>query len=162
VEISISFSMNDFNNVNDFYDRPKLDRNPYFLGFNAILTMALKALDYKKNADFIEFIFDEQTEKSRVINGWDAFMDTAPDRVKKIIPSSPIFRKDDDFLGLQAADLAAWWTRRRFKENKFMYSEDTLCPWEETRGIDAVRGKIDGRGMRKTLRNALYYQRAML
>jgi hypothetical protein len=62
----------------------------------------------------VDWIFDERLkEQGRFLGVWDAIVHDAPDHVKPMIAGTPNFRKDDDVRPLQAADLEAWWMRRK-------------------------------------------------
>jgi hypothetical protein len=65
----------------------------------------------------IEFIFDEQmTEKKIIREVWDIFANSAPAEAKQRLAGEPLFGDDKKFMPLQAADLYAWWIRRRYLE----------------------------------------------
>jgi hypothetical protein len=62
----------------------------------------------------VDWVFDEHKNESRVNEIWGAVIHDAPDpAVKRMLAGTPIFRKDDNVRPLQAADLEAWWMRRR-------------------------------------------------
>jgi hypothetical protein len=60
----------------------------------------------------IDFIFDNQNEKTAILNGWDLYRASAPERIHKLLGAMPRFEDDEQFLPLQAADMLAWWCRK--------------------------------------------------
>jgi hypothetical protein len=69
-----------------------------------------------------DFFFDEQGEIGNNTKLWhDLFKSTAPITVRPYIGSPPIFRNDDEFKPLQAADLYAGAMRRHAYENARLY-----------------------------------------
>jgi hypothetical protein len=66
----------------------------------------------------VSFIFDEQTEKRTILDGWDDYIHSKPPQMTHRFGKTPRFESDDDFLPLQAADFWAWWTRERFYPSK--------------------------------------------
>ena len=62
----------------------------------------------------VDWIFDERLkEQGQFLGIWDAIIHDAPEHIKPLIGGAPNFRKDDDVCPLQAADLEAWWMRRK-------------------------------------------------
>lgn len=59
----------------------------------------------------IDFIFDEQSQKSIVLSVWSQFVASRRDHVRSLFGATPRFEDDKDFLPLQAADLWAWSVR---------------------------------------------------
>src|SRR5262249_55827619 len=56
---------------------PKL-KNPYYVGWRSVITLALEGLKQLRLSDPIQFVFDEQTEKVNIILAWDQFHANAP------------------------------------------------------------------------------------
>lgn len=62
----------------------------------------------------VDWVFDEHKNAGRVSEIWGAVIHDAPNPyVKRMLAGAPNFRRDDDVRPLQAADLEAWWMRRR-------------------------------------------------
>ena len=70
--------------------------------------------------DRIKFIFDDQIAEKRMVRAfWNVFMKDAPQFAKNRMLGEPAFENDIDFKPLQAADLLAWWIRRRYLERNY-------------------------------------------
>ena len=66
----------------------------------------------------IDFIFDRGRTKQRdVVDHWDDLVMEAPEFVRSSINNDPLFRSSQEFLPLQAADMTAWWQRKRIEEH---------------------------------------------
>jgi hypothetical protein len=65
----------------------------------------------------IDFIFDDQSEKSVILATWDEHLDNQTPEVRSHYGSTPRFENDQKFLPLQAADLWAWWVREWYEED---------------------------------------------
>lgn len=106
--------------------------NPYYLAWRAVITMALEGAGLLGLIDPIEFIFDEQSDKVRVINSWDNFYNSCPISYRRKIQGTPSFKDDKNIMPLQAADLIAWWARRQYIIDKTRMKD--LYPIEWTGG----------------------------
>ncbi len=106
--------------------------NPYYLAWRAVITMSLMGAEFLGSRDPIEFVFDDQTEKINIIKAWDSFYAGAPATVRKRIRGSPSFKRDDDLVALQAADMVAWWARKQYVADKSRMKD--LFPNEWTKG----------------------------
>jgi hypothetical protein len=99
-----------------FNDKKAL--NPYYFAVNE-LTDALGRNQHLLHVEGpMKFIFDQQMmEKRHVIEGhewaWARAVPSLPN-LKDIVGRVPSFEDDKEFLPLQAADMHAWWMRRRF------------------------------------------------
>ena len=60
----------------------------------------------------IDFIFDNQAEKSAILAAWELHLSNRPPSYREFLGATPRFEDDQDFLPLQAADCLAWWTRK--------------------------------------------------
>lgn len=109
--------------------------NPYFWGFRAIVE-GLTALRGKVGIyQPIDFIFDEKSEKTRILAIWDWLQIFMHPSIRGQIASTPIFRDDESFMPLQAADLYAWWVRKWHRER----IRDDKFPWPTNRQISRLR-----------------------
>jgi hypothetical protein len=103
-------------------------KDPYFWPFqNTIMNAALSLWDYGLRERF-EIIFDEQLIFGLRAKMWypgilEIMRIREPDAAT-IMPIDPLFRTDDEFLPLQAADLFAWLLR-----NGFDNPENRPFPW---------------------------------
>lgn len=60
----------------------------------------------------IRFIFDDQSEKSKILRAWEGYIDSiTSDTIKERYRVPPRFEDDAVFLPLQAADLISGWCR---------------------------------------------------
>lgn len=85
--------------------------NPYFVAFKAIMNV-LAQHQVKLGIDQpIDFIFDEESEKKTVLEGWERIKLFSTPDVRALMGDMPIYRDDKSVLPLQAADLFAWWIR---------------------------------------------------
>jgi Protein of unknown function (DUF3800) len=92
-------------------------KEPYFWPYQ-IMTMAVcSELIDRGQTERFEIIFDEQLRFRPRVKWWYPVVrhHMAPDW-QAIAPIEPIFRSDDEFLPLQAADLLAWLFRRATTE----------------------------------------------
>ena len=88
--------------------------DPYFFCFHFfIIDATYRAVSENQHA---EFVFDDGRRTKIIDREWSKFLDGAPQDIKSAIVGRPRFLDDRSHLPLQAADLKAWWVRRRFKE----------------------------------------------
>jgi hypothetical protein len=92
-------------------------RNPYFFCLTNLISYLLALPDFKDEE--IQFICDEQDEKKMVRAAWKNFINTAPPDKNSRIVGEPIFGTEQRYLPIQAADMYAWWSRRRYLESAF-------------------------------------------
>ena len=94
--------------------------NPYFFTFRLLMDeFHIHRNGWKSipAGEKVDFIFDKRSEKKPILEAWDEYIDRAPnDDVRESFGSSPHFEDDQEFLGLQAADLWAWWVREWYEE----------------------------------------------
>jgi hypothetical protein len=60
----------------------------------------------------VNFIFDEQSEKRKILSAWEEYISRREEEVRRLYGERPRFEDDTEFLPLQAADFWAWWIRR--------------------------------------------------
>jgi hypothetical protein len=89
-----------------------LGRDSYFWPFHTVIWEVTKSLWADGWRERLEFIFDEQVIHGLRAKEWYPAMRhifAADDPgAATILPIEPIFRNDDEFLPLQAADMFAW------------------------------------------------------
>lgn len=77
----------------------------------------------------LDIIFDSQPEQmEEVAAGWKRYYEDAPDWYKRFLAKPPIFRDEKEFIPIQAADLLAWYVRRRILVNNGMAAPATDMP----------------------------------
>src|SRR6266850_2053812 len=98
-------------------DSTRAARNPYIHAVSQIIGDTAR-YQHQNLADFqTDFVFDERlTEQGKLLSVWDAIVEDAPADVKPGLDATPSWARDDLVLPLQAADLEAWWLRRRWIE----------------------------------------------
>jgi len=89
-------------------------RNRYFFCFYRVIVEVMNRPELGEEE--IEFIFDAGRETGPLLSAWDEFKAAAPADLRRRIAGPVKFRSDDKWPPLQAADLKAWWARKRFKE----------------------------------------------
>ena len=119
---------------------PPVDHPYYHLFFGMIWHVARQLALCHRTEPF-EIIYDEKlTHQDKVRVWYPNFIDTigklAADqgptsiwpRVQRVLPVDPTFRKDDDFLPLQAADMYAWLLRKEIlgSGREFAWLRDRL------------------------------------
>lgn len=128
-----------------------LDR-PYWISFFGIMARLLQVTKHLKLDDKVDFIFDTQDNESKplLMSEYDRFINLAPPDLRNLSGGYPIFKKDDEVLPLQAADMLAWHVRRHyfdryagrdptkepnniFLANLFKPKHDILDLWDEDR-----------------------------
>jgi hypothetical protein len=98
--------------------------NPFFFMFRCLMDdFHKKGREAVKHviplSETVDFIFDDQSEKSYILAGWDDFVSEMPEEERQYYGATPRFENDQDFLPLQAADLWAWWVREWYEEDAF-------------------------------------------
>jgi hypothetical protein len=104
--------------VADEIGLPKKWKNPYYLAWRIIITEAIRGANILGSQEPIEFIFDDQNDKVRIIESWDRYYQSMPGDIRERVRGIPGFKKDDDLAPLQAADLIAWWGRKQYLKDK--------------------------------------------
>jgi len=86
-------------------------RNSYFFAFRLLMDTFHAHKEKMSNVipmdERVDFIFDDQSEKSLVLSAWDGYLASRPADMKPRFGSMPRFENDEEFLPLQAADLWA-------------------------------------------------------
>jgi hypothetical protein len=66
----------------------------------------------------VHFFFDESEHRRLVTSTWRRFTKSIPDDWRHLYESTPNFGDDKVHLPLQAADLWAWWVRKRYEQGE--------------------------------------------
>jgi hypothetical protein len=135
--ISLSITIEEYNDIFAPITH-KAARSPYFLAvFNMISMLARYQIDMKLH-EKVDFIFDRQDGQSGpIMDAWEWFKNNATDDTKDQLGSPPDFRDDKNTMPLQAADLYAWWVRRRQWE-KETNTPILASPWTSTNKIPSL------------------------
>ena len=97
--------------------------NPYYFGFKAIIDVLAQNQSELGILEPVDFIFDEQSEKGRVLKAWGLIKSSSAPEFAELMGEIPVYGNDKDMMPLQAADLYAWW----------------ILKWEREGLIEAVR-----------------------
>jgi hypothetical protein len=104
---------------NSEFGFPKQAANPYYHAISSLISSVarLQIIQGMPADEKVDWVFDERfMEQGKFLSVWDAVVRDAPPDVRPMIGGTPIFKADNDVLPLQAADLEAWWLRRRWDE----------------------------------------------
>lgn len=109
---------------------------PYYFAFRMITEGLAKVQSNLGVDEPVDFVFDDHTSKGFCVRGWEDFKLKAPPEWSRYLGCCPIFRPDDKYLPLQAADLYAWWVRKWALEGKdFEGVESQNFAWNATRAL---------------------------
>jgi Protein of unknown function (DUF3800) len=119
-------------------------RAPYFLSFYGIISHLMAYYQGQGISEPIDFIFDYQPGSVDVVMGaWERFRQVAPPELVPLIGDPPIFRDDKRTVALQAADLAAGWSRQ-LAEDHYYGRSARVPPWGPDIKPDiTVLGRLD-------------------
>jgi Protein of unknown function (DUF3800) len=140
--------------------KDKFARHPFYCAFSVLIPLlGLNIEEFGFQPDTIELYFDEQMhEKDRVIRAWDwARENTRIEslNLKNILASTPQFCDEKRLNPLQAADLAAWWVRRRYVERTTKIAK-LEAPWESNDTIKYMFVEVNEDQLR-----ARYFQQTL-
>jgi hypothetical protein len=126
-------------------------KNPYLYASRQIVENL--ALEQEKMGlqGPVDFIFDDEAEKARLVPHGDWFRASLKPEVRKLVGNSPIFRNDEDFMPLQAADLWAWWVRKWYEDGNKDGVANLDFPWTVKREIPRLHSVYDETFLRSTL-----------
>lgn len=117
--------------------------DPYYLGFRNIVFGLARHQGMLGIDEPVDFIFDNVSEKRKCLVGWDRMIFMASEKERRLVGEMPIFRKDEEFLPLQAADLYAYWVRewelRGFQDQP----EKMRFPWPRKRSIPRLAMRFE-------------------
>jgi hypothetical protein len=113
--------------------------NPYHWAIKGIVNLtAQNQVDWGVEGP-IDFIFDERSEKRQIQDAWDVYTATVPQDIRAITGRAPIFENDEKVLPLQAADMWAWWCRKRWLDNGGRLLPDEFpIPWGSVGEVPAM------------------------
>jgi hypothetical protein len=90
---------------------------PYLFMLVSIVTAVGASLRKLNMQGPVKYIFDRQLmQEKKVLGLWDIAMQDMWPENRAMVAGPPVFEDDKEFEALQAADLEAWWTRRRAYE----------------------------------------------
>jgi hypothetical protein len=92
-------------------------RDVYAFTFNSMLTSVCLDLFHMGHKEKSEVFFDERKQEGLKIKKWyPIFRETHPKKLIDMLPIEPVFRDDEDFAPLQAADLLTGVIARKYEE----------------------------------------------
>jgi hypothetical protein len=124
----VAIPLNAFATVSEELHLEKKFRKPFYMAW-ILLISALRMLHTNYGwQQAVSLTFDEQLGQDTVLEAWDILRtkyngDTFP------IIETPIFRSDDDCPPLQAADLLAWWARKKWTAHNKFGHDSWPFPW---------------------------------
>ena len=112
----------------DYYELPELG-NAYNWAFKLILDNTAAMQRRWGINEPIDFIFDDRAEKTFIRQAWQYHMTFMPPEQRELSGREPIFEDDTRVLPLQAADMWAWWCRKKWLEDGRLIDRDFPIPW---------------------------------
>jgi hypothetical protein len=103
--------------------------NSYYAAVKSIVEMLAYSQHKLNISGPVDFIFDDQSEKARIISAWDTMKLVTPPDIRKLMGETPAYRNDDTTMPLQAADLYAWWVHKWEREGIHDGIEDLRFSW---------------------------------
>lgn len=110
-------------------------KNPYYMAFKCLIdAVVVRQVQFGLGGP-IDFIFDDQSEKGAILASWEWQKVFSSPVIRDHYGSTPIFRDDQKFMPLQAADLYAWWVRKWHSEGDLQSILNYAFPWGLKRRI---------------------------
>jgi len=132
----------------EFSDRP-VDRNPFIFAFTAVVNLCAQSQHELNIHSPIDFIFDEKEgEQALIIAAWNYYVSMLPERERSVTGGTPIFRRSNIELPIQAADLCAWWYRKMYEETRLM--SGWPFPWSERKRLASMNFSFNENDLRQT------------
>lgn len=131
-EVSAVIPMEPFRRIFGNSVLPNKAKQPYYHALPLLISNIARHQIEIGMKEKIDFVFDErQIEQGNILSIWVMLTENAPQDVKPMLGATPIFKSDKNVLPLQAADMEAWWLRRRWQER--LTGEPYLeYPWQPT------------------------------
>jgi hypothetical protein len=112
--------------------------DPYFLAAYYMMMRIAEVQNIAGLNEPVDFIFDRQDEHETFMrDAWDFLKEFSADGIRRRLRKRPLFEKDTEFMPLQAADLHAWWVRKRY-QNQEKGEPPVAFMWEETRDLRSI------------------------
>ena len=136
--LSCSYKKSDLINAIDGIQWPDMEnlekfkrdlKNPYFFGFKAIINVLCQEQGQMGISEPVNFVFDEQNEKKRVLEAWDLLKESTPEAERKLMGVMPVYEDEKIVMPLQAADLFAWLVRDWETKQIDWMEEGRPFPW---------------------------------
>jgi len=147
-------AVREFNWPPNFVNLHELE-NPYYFAFKAIID-GFAQYQERLGLDLpIDFIFDDQTEKAVILQGWmDAMKLASEPKFRRFMGKTPLYRDDKLDLPLQAADLYAWWVRKWESDGIDDGVEKLKFAWDSRREIPRLHMQFSEDDFKKEFEKA--------
>jgi hypothetical protein len=109
--------------------------NPYYFAFKAIIDVLAQNQQELGITEPVDFIFDEESERERVLQGWELMKKASAPEIAELYGKTPTYGNDKELMPLQAADLYAWWILKWEREGLIEAVRDLPFPWEIKKNI---------------------------
>jgi hypothetical protein len=148
-----------------FEPNDKFASHPVYCAFCSLVPhLAILINKCFSPSDIIELHFDTQmNEEKRILTAWHFAQHNAivgSPTLRQILSTVPHFCDDKSVLPLQAADLHAWWIRRRHVE-RMTGGERLEAPWKSKNTIEYMNISVTEEQLRES-KLALLKRRALL
>jgi hypothetical protein len=112
--------------------------NPYMWVIKGIINLTAQYQREWGAKQPIDFIFDSRGEENYVRDAWEFYIETIPYSERSISGHKPIFEDDENTLPLQAADMWAWWSRRKWLEKRTVQHDEFPIPWGQLNDLPSM------------------------
>lgn len=135
---------------------------PYLMAFFRIMSEMARYQREHGLSEPVNFIFDQRksaTEARRVRRGWEGYKKFAPDFVRHLIGTEPVFEDDKKVLPLQAADLLAWHERMALRSVRLHARAHVHSTWDILKAVPAIEWEWTKTKMQEFLDRVISYGR---
>lgn len=131
-------------------------KNPYFMAYIVLISVIRHYMVNNRPGEVVEITFDTQLGEYRtVLDSWNLMVERNAGDIRPF-SGPPAFERDEDFLGLQAADLFAWLVRKKYKDVGSITRDADIFPWELRSAVpNYLFGEVTENGMRKHISKSL-------
>lgn len=113
VSFSCRMRWQDFRNLSENVKLPKSFNDPYFFLFYGAIIGFVPLFERDERVKGISFVFDEQGRIGKSVCGWYEAFASLVDPTRTYLGPKPSFGDEKKVIPLQAADLVAWYQRRK-------------------------------------------------
>jgi len=160
LELCFALPLQPFYKIADEFKIPRLERNPYFLAWNAIISLYTGYAKKIGITEPVEFIFDEQSENTKTKLAWEYLYGLFPMRQRKYIQLMPRYESDTRWMPLQAADFIASCRREEFLETGTVLSKRPPVPgFTQDIRHGYMVGQLDEAGIRRIVKDTFGSER---
>ena len=109
--------------------------HPYWFAYHSIIDYLFMNHTALELSGRVDFVFDEQSEKTLIRNTWDYYKSTVPEGTRQFLGDEPTFKCSVEQKPLQAADFWAWWVRRWEVDGVSDGVDRLAFPWKAERDL---------------------------